>query len=298
MVSNLLGRYLWEINELEYHPGGMTLEELNQRWRKCGLYDGKEIIRKTWYAHRKQIGVQFGLDIEVDKPTNKYYIKYPEDVGKTNLQNWMLNSFAVGNMLMQGKDLKDRIEYEKIPSGYEYLTDLIEAMRDNKVITITYQSFWNGKKATFDVKPYALKVFRQRWYLIADNTKFKQIRVYSLDRINGLEITAERFKMPKDFDVEKLFSPYIGVSLDNVKTERVLIKVFDKQVLYFRSLPLHHSQREVEIKDKYSVFEYYIKPTYEFEQEILSHGEKVEVLKPTSLREKIKARLLEAAGKY
>lgn len=298
MAANLLARYIWEINELDHSRHGLTLEEINNRWKDNKLYDGKPIIRKTWYSHRQQIFMQFGIDIRCDKPSNRYYIAYRDEIGQPDIQNWLLNSFAVGNLLLQGKDMKGRILYEQIPSGYEYLTDLIEAMRGSKVVTITYHGFWHDTTATFDLKPYALKVFRQRWYLLAGNVAFEDMRVYALDRIQDLEITDNSFKLPKGFDAENVFEPYCGVSLDDKKTERIRIKVFNNQAKYFRSLPIHKSQVEVETKDDYSIFEYRLKPTYEFEQEILSHGGDVEVLEPSSLREKIISRIKEMLWRY
>ena len=97
--------------------------------------------------------------------------------------------------------------------------------------------------------------------------------------------------MPKSFDVEELFEPYYGVSLVDGEVEKVRIKVYDNQAKYFRSLKLHESQEEIKTTPEYSIFEYHIKPTFEFEQELLSHGESVEVLEPAYLRERIKKRL-------
>ena len=298
MVSNLLARYIWEIDQLSRSKKGLTLEELNYRWKDCKLYDGKKIIRKTWYAHRQQIAMQFGIQIDCDKPTNRYYIAYRDEIGQPDIQNWLLNSFAVGNMLLQGKDMKGRILYEEIPSGYEYLTDLIEAMRDNRVLTITYQSFWKDQVSTFDLKPLALKVFRQRWYLLGGNISFDGMRVYALDRIQNIEITPKKFRLPKNFDAESIFEPYVGVSLDDIKTEKVRIKVFNNQGKYFRSLPLHSSQEEIRANDEYTIFEYHLKPTYEFKQELLSHGGDVVVLEPESLRKEMIEKVKEMAWRY
>lgn len=298
MVANLIGRYIWEITELSRSRHGMTLEELNKRWEGSKFYDGNPIIRKTWYSHRQQIFMQFGIDIKCDKPTNSYYIADRDDDDMPDIQTWLLNSFAVGNMLLQGKDMKNRILYEQIPSGYEYLTDLIEAMRENKIITITYHGFWGDKTATFDLKPLALKVFRQRWYLLADNIALEGMRVYALDRIQNVEITRKRFRLPKDFDAEAIFEPYVGVSLEDIKTEKIRIKVYNNQAKYFRSLPLHDSQREIKTVGDYTIFEYHLKPTYEFEQELLSHGGDVVVMEPASLREKMISRVKEMAWRY
>lgn len=65
------------------------------------------------------------------------------------------------------------------------------------------------------------------------------------------------------------------------------------QVPYFRSLPLHRSQKEEETTEDYSVFSYYLVPTYELRQEILSHGANVEVVYPETLRAQIKEEIAE-----
>lgn len=201
-------------------------------------------------------------------------------------------------MLLQGKDMKGRILYEEIPSGYEYLTDLIEAMRENKVISITYQGYWKDKTSTFELKPLALKVFHQRWYLLADNVAFKGMRVYALDRIQDIEITPKKFKLSKSFDAAKVFEPYVGVSLDDIDTERIRIKVFNNQAKYFLSLPLHSSQEKIRSTNEYTIFEYHLKPTYEFKQELLSHGGDIVVMEPESLRKEMIDKVKEMAWRY
>lgn len=65
-------------------------------------------------------------------------------------------------------------------------------------------------------------------------------------------------------------------------------------MVFSRSMPIfrHHSQKEIERNREYSIFEYLIRPTYDFRQEILSHGAEMEVLSPKWLREQI-SRILE-----
>ena len=50
---------------------------------------------------------------------------------------------------------------------------------------------------------------------------------------------------------------------------------------------LHHSQCEIETAEDYSIFEYRMKPTLDFRQELLSRGADVEVLAPLSFREEM-----------
>ena len=47
------------------------------------------------------------------------------------VRSWLLNIFAVNNLINEGHKLKQRILFEIIPSGQIYLTSVIEAMKDN-----------------------------------------------------------------------------------------------------------------------------------------------------------------------
>lgn len=299
MAANLIARYIWEVNALAKARHGLSLEELNEQWRDSYLYDDKDIVRKTWWEHRNQIGVQFGIDIEFDKQTKRYFIKSRNEINRPAIQEWLLDSFAVGNMLLQGKDLHGRILCEHIPSGYEYLTEIIQAMREGKCLTITYQSFWKEEVQVISLEPYFIKVFKQRWYLIARSSAHEELRRYALDRIQDLHISNQKFKIPKDFDAEEMYEDAYGIVIGKEeKVERIEINVYNNQAKYFRSLPLHSSQREIETSDSCSVFEYYLKPTYDFIQELLLHGPDVEVIHPNSLRQLMKQRIEEMTELY
>ena len=94
--------------------------------------------------------------------------------------------------------------------------------------------------------------------------------------------------MPEGLDAKAWFQSLYGVrKYDDMKPQQVLLKVYGKQVRYFRSLPLHSSQEEIETHKGYSVFAYNLAPDYDFKQDILSFGDTVEVLEPLSLRNSI-----------
>lgn len=292
MAANLLARYIWEINTIAKSNYGLTLQELNEKWEDCVFYDEKPIVRKTWYEHRRQIGIQFHIDIECDKRTNRYYIAIDDKIGQPELQQWLLNSFSTGNMLLEGQGLKGRILCEKIPSGYRYLTPIIQAMRESKIVSITYQSFTRKEPSTFELKPYALRVFNRRWYLIAGNVAFEGIRVYALDRMLNLELTQDKFKLPRGFDAQRLYENVYGSTLpQDDKVEPIVVRAYNGEDAYLRSLKLHHSQKERSTNANYTEFEFRLKPTYEFIQALLSYGPDVEVIEPATLRQTIKQRI-------
>ena len=115
-----------------------------------------------------------------------------------------------------------------------------------------------------------------------DLTIYSEPRIYALDRILDLRQTTEKFELPRNFDAEEYFSGSYGTYTTG-NPETVEIKVDSYQAKYLRSLPLHRSQEEVETTPEYSVFRFWIRPTYDFQRALLSYGRNIEVLKPQSL---------------
>ena len=112
--------------------------------------------------------------------------------------------------------------------------------------------------------------------------------IYSLDRILDLEVSEKTFYYPEEFNPQSYFDACFGiVADDDIGIETVQLKVYAPQDKYFDALPLHHSQRTVEVTEGHTVYEYRIRPTYDFVQELLSHGADVEVLQPPLLRSRL-----------
>ena len=196
----------------------------------------------------------------------------------------MLHTLCLNNVLQENADMRSRILVEKAPLSEQYLTEVISAMRAGKVISLSYQGFTRDESKTFTVKPYCVKHFKQRWYMLAESDL--GLRVYALDRFVDMEELDQDYETPSDFDAEGFFSNYFGIIVSEEPAE-VKLRVEPFQANYFRTLPLHHSQKEAEPVDGWPVFTYRIAPTFDFIQEILSKGPAVEVLAPQSLRQDI-----------
>jgi len=105
--------------------------------------------------------------------------------------------------------------------------------------------------------------------------------------------------LPKDFDAQTFFENTFGITVDeNIKPCIVKLKVFGTKRNFFLTLPLHASQQVIETSDNYSVFSYYISPTYDFKQEILSHSDEVEVLSPEWFRDEVAETVLNMNNIY
>lgn len=169
------------------------------------------------------------------------------------------------------------------------MTPLIESMRDNQSVILRYKSFWWQDEYFVEVEPYFVKVFRQRWYLLARNIDKDVLRIYALDRIQELRQTEKMFSFPNNFSPKEYFCNSFGIiSQDNYPPEIIELKVYGTQKEYFRTLPLHHSQEKIKNTAEYSIFRYYLSPTYDFVQEILSHGCNVEVLVPKHVKDEVR----------
>lgn len=289
MAKDLFNRYIWLVDTI-YQAHGITFEEINEKWIRSSMSGGMELPLKTFHNHRKAIEDMFDINIICDRRGGyKYYIENADDMRRGGLRTWLLNTFAVNNLINENHYLKRRIIFEQIPSGQKFLTPLIEAMRDSRTIMLQYKSFWRQDEYEVEVEPYLVKVFKRRWYLLARNTNRDVLRIYALDRIQELGKTEHRFMLPKDFSSEEYFYNSFGIiSQDNCPPEIVELKVYGTQKEYFRTLPLHHSQEEIKNTDEYSIFRYYLSPTYDFIQEILSHGCNVEVLAPRHIRNEVR----------
>ena len=300
MPSNLINKYVWLVETI-YKAQRITFEEINERWIRSEISEGLELPLRTFHKWRIAVEEMYGLIIECERKGGyHYYIANAEELKTGGIRNWLLNTISVSNLLIENQHLKDRILLEEIPSGQDYLADIIEAMKKGCCITITYQSYWRDESNTFIVEPYCVKLFKQRWYVAARNPYYNKVMIYSLDRILHLELLAdERFKMPDSFNPMKYFGEYYGVIIDSdYDVEKVKLKVSAEQANYLRSLPLHHSQQEIQQTGEYSIFELKIRPAYDFIQEILLHGEDVEVLEPLWLRKEVAQKVERMWNKY
>jgi hypothetical protein len=290
MAKLLFNRYIWLVDTI-IGAGKITFEEINDKWiRNKELNElSEDLPLRTFHNHRVAIQDIFDINIECDTRNGYvYYLENAGDMEKGNVRTWLINTFAVNNLINESHQIKNRILFEQIPSGQQYLTVIIKAMRDNLCLKITYQSFWRDEPNTFDVEPYCVKIFKQRWYMLARSPYYDRLRTYSLDRVQGIQGTDKKFKLPKNFKPEEYFDDNYGIITDeNIKPCIIEIKVDSAKQKYLNTLPLHPSQKEIEHTEEYSVFRYYIRPTYDFAQEILSHRNEIEVLSPLNFRNEI-----------
>lgn len=295
MKTHLLFRqYTWLLDTI-YRAGKISLDDINRRWLATEMSEGLTMPRSTFNHHRNAIEEMFGIYIECDRRDGyRYYIGNPEDLQSANIQHWLVNSLSASTLLAESRDLKDQILLEDIPSGQQFLETILVAIRHKQMLRINYQRF-GMPDSVKDVEPYCVKLHHQRWYVLVHqpSSQYTGLTVYALDRILQLEILQDsHYSIPADFDAKLFFENYFGVYVDpSIPTQRVVLRAYGKQPDYFRTLPLHPTQKELatvtDVPEPYTDFEYRIALTYDFISELLSKNSWVEVMEPASLRERI-----------
>jgi len=296
MAKDLFRRYIWLVDTIN-RAKRITFGEINRKWKNSSISEGEDLPLRTFHNHRVAIEDTFNILIECDKATNEYYIDHPADLKDAEVSNWLLHTVTVRNLLSEAGSLRDCLQLEAVPSGERFLLPIVHAIRERCALQIVYQSFVREVPTHILLDPYLLKLFRHRWYIIGLNHEYQEVRTYALDRVQELEGTEQSFTPVSDFEPDTYFDHCFGI-MNSGSPETLIIRVSAAQANYIRSFPLHISQQELHTQADYSLFQYYLKPTIDLLQELLSHGPEIEVISPQTVRTRMQEMVHRMEGLY
>jgi len=266
----------------------LNREELNKLWKhNTELSGGEELTRNQLTRAISSALDVLSVSIECDvKDSYRYYISGNDSLKATE---WLMSSFSINQIVAEKSNLRERILLEEIPSGQFFLSTIVEAMSKGKAMELDYKKFADSEPYTCFIEPYCIKLSQQRWYLLACKDHRSHLQVFALDRMQQLRILENvDFQVPDHFDPQEYFAHYFGVYTGGgSKVEDIRIKVDLFWRDYFRTLPLHSSQSEVETHADYSIFKYDLVITPDLINKLLDHGASIEVLAPQSLRDQM-----------
>lgn len=255
--------------------------------------DQLKFTKRTFLRDKVAISKVLKTDIIYRRSTNTYAI---DDEDQGEFQEDVFDNLLLVEAFREVKGKKDVMLFEQRKSrGLQWLNGLVHAITHHKVITLHYTKFWEGVSYKKVLEPYALKEFKNRWYLLAHEKNDEKyfIKTFGLDRISDLEIAPSTFK-PQKYDTEKDFENSFGIiSTLNETPEEIVLSFDADQGKYIKTLPLHHSQEILVDDDDEFRIKLTLVPTYDFEREILSHGSSVKIISPESFKNSMKAEVVE-----
>ena len=298
MAYNDFKRYVWLIETINRNDG-VTFKGLNSIWQDEPELNPKEesLPQKTFYNHLKAIKEVFGIQIKLDRKDRKYRVVMDDSDYSGSMRRALMGTLSLNGTVEGYRNLEGRILYEDEPYVYpEWMRQILRAMKYNRRIRLDYRKYGEETITPRELCPYCLKMFRRRWYLLAQDGK--DLKTFALDnRTLDVKELKKEFVFPKDFDADAYFHDAFGIR--NGKPTEVHVKAIRKEADYWRSAPLHPSQKEIETTDDYAVFSLNINiDAWEFVQELLSRGNRIEVLKPAELRRIMALRIEEMRALY
>ncbi|MBP7478791.1 MAG: WYL domain-containing protein, partial [Chitinophagales bacterium] len=243
--------------------------------------------KRTFQRDLKEIRSLFGIDIEYSQSQKGYFINQSENESM-NFQR-MMEAFDMFNSLNIAQDLSPFIHMEKRkPQGTENLYGIIHAIKNRFKLKFSYHKFWEEELSQRIAEPYALKEFKNRWYIMARDSKDNQIKSFALDRLTNLEISNQVFVYPEDYNIIESYRYCFGIISPNEEEPQDIVLSFDPfQGKYIKTLPLHETQEIILDNDKEMRIKLKLYPTHDLLMELLSFGANMKVIKPKSLANQI-----------
>jgi predicted DNA-binding transcriptional regulator YafY len=279
--------------------GNASFNEVCKYLKEYSDFDDADynISQRTFQRDLIDIRSIYNIDIQYNRSSKTYYI---EEEDETGVYDRIFEAVDTINALNVTESVSKYIDFEKRkPKGTEHLYGIIHALKNTIELQFMYQKFWDASPSLRKFQPFALKDFNNRWYVIGKDLKDNRIKTFSLDRISLLQFTDIRYKVPADFNIQRFFEFSFGIiNPDDLVPEEIILSFDAHQGKYIKTLPIHHSQKVLIDTDKELQISLFLSPTYDFKMEVLSYGNRVKVLSPTSFVEEIKAELKETLQFY
>ena len=183
-------------------------------------------------------------------------------------------------------------------TGREHIGELYNVIVNRQILKIIYRPYRASEDLVFEIQPYHLKQYNNRWFLFGINMETDKVVNIALDRISSFTATSNTFDPNPELDFSEYFDDIVGVTVYDQPPVKILLKVDQDLWPYIKTKPLHGSQKPKDTTEEYVIVELALIPNYELESLILSFGEKISVIEPKDFKDKIKNRIESMTKNY
>ncbi len=292
-------RYKLILDKLQSKPF-CTFEEIDKNLNQHDI----NISPRTLQRDLETIRNDFGIDIIYENGRG-YFIDEDSSIIE-NIESFanFLEIVNTANLLVttlsEGKDLLNYISFDSMGNfeGVKHLKTLLLAIRNKQQLKFTHLNYFTGLRTLYTVKPYSLREFKNRWYLMAIPVDLNEIRTFGLDRIEELIMETEMFVHDATIQPNTLYKNIVGIMIPQKKVERIVLSFTPLRGNYVKSLKIHSSQQILIDDEKEFRIELFLKPNNELIDQLLSFGDTVKVIEPIELVEEMKRILKNTLAQY
>lgn len=264
---------------------------------------GFKLSDRTLERDFEQLRDEFGIEITFNRSKRGYYIDLENSINWASFFRFLeiVNTAELlTDSLIESKNTLNYIsfDYGGGLKGIENLKPLLDAIKNHRKISFQHHNFYTGKTRKYTLKPYLLKEYQNRWYVVGVLGDMSEPKAFGIDRIENLTVLTDTFIPDKNLNPIERFENIIGIVCSENQPEKVILSFTPVQGKYIKTLPMHKSQ-QILIDDKSEFrISLYIIPNYEFTRQILMHGDTVQVIEPGWLVGEIKENIRRTLKKY
>lgn len=283
-------RYILIINRLsgakKFVPADELIDYLNLQMEIRGYEIGISV--RTLQRDFNDIAEMFEVNIK-NKRGYGYYIVDTLDNPTCDYDQLLLN-FDLLTSVSKDSDVSGYLipEHHR-PRGSENIPLLINAIKNRLEVQFEYVLVRQDDKIISKrVKPYFLKESLGLWYLVAFDEK-ERLKCYGLDRIHNLMETSNTFRRDNSIDASTLFKDSYGIWDDPaIPVEEIELSYSPLDGKFLKAMPLHHSQEIISDNEEEFRIRVRLRITNDFVMALLSRSSSLTVIKPLSLRERVR----------
>ncbi|MDR0844328.1 MAG: WYL domain-containing protein [Tannerella sp.] len=261
-----------------------------------------DVSVRTVERYISELHNDFGV-ITCDRKTNLYSIDKDSEPELNRLLHF-IHLFNSSDLILNTLKNKDKVlSYLSFETTGDYagsanLEPIYSAIVQSRIISFDHENYEKNTHAQRTIKPYLLKEYNSKWYVVGVFADSNDVRIFGLDRISHVEISNQTFEKTEQKRISKLFDHLIGLVYDIDHPTTVKLSVTPGQAKYFKKAPLHASQELESENENEVIFSYWLIPNRELQRLILGYGSQVKVIHPQAFAQQIEEQINEMAGLY
>lgn len=283
-------RYIHIIQKLsgkrKYIPADELISYLNLQMELRGYEVGLSI--RTLQRDIKDIAEMFDVEIKNYRGYG-YYVDERSEETDIRYQELLMNFDLLTSMNQSSQSVGFILPEHHRPKGSDSIPILISAIKEQRFVEFDYILVRKGNKLiSKSVKPHFLKESLGLWYLLALD-EHDTLKAYGIDRIQNINVADKTFKRDETINPDELFKHSYGIwDAPSMPVEEIELSYSPLDGKFIKTTPLHSSQKILIDNDIEFRISLRLRITNDFVMALLSRSASITVIKPPSLRTRIR----------